>query len=120
MAIDAKNLVVAAKVYSRGVALPLDASSVYEDLPSAQAYASSPTAYAGQIITVLQDGAYKAYVLDGSAGSYTLTPLGTGSGGEAPVTKNYVQVVASLPGENQEQGALPIIKAISIMVLIIR
>lgn len=106
MAIDAKNLVVAAKVYSRGVALPLDASSVYEDLPSAQAYASSPTAYAGQIITVLQDGAYKAYVLDGSAGSYTLTPLGTGSGGEAPVTKNYVQVVASLPGENQEQGVI--------------
>lgn len=106
MAIDAKNLVVAAKVYSRGVALPLDASSVYEDLPSAQAYASSPTAYAGQIITVLQDGAYKAYVLDGSAGSYTLTPLGTGSGGEAPVTKNYVQVVASLPGESQEQGVI--------------
>lgn len=106
MAIDAKNLVVAAKVYSRGVALPLDASSVYEDLPSAQAYASSPTAYAGQIITVLQDGAYKAYVLDGSAGSYTLTPLGTGSGGEAPVTKNYVQVVTALPGENQEQGVI--------------
>ena len=106
MAIDAKNLVVAAKVYSRGVALPLDASSVYEDLPSAQAYASSPIAYAGQIITVLQDGAYKAYVLDGSAGSYTLTPLGTGSGGEPPVTKNYVQVVASLPGENQEQGVI--------------
>ena len=106
MAIDAKNLVVAAKVYSRGVALPLDASSVYEDLPSAQAYASSPTAYAGQIITVLQDGAYKAYVLDGSAGSYTLTPLGTGSGSEPPVTKNYVQVVTSLPGENQEQGVI--------------
>lgn len=106
MAIDAKNLVVAAKVYSRGVALPLDASSVYEDLPSAQAYASSPTAYAGQIITVLQDGAYKAYVLDGSAGSYTLTPLGTGAGGEAPVTKNYVQVVTALPGENQEQGVI--------------
>ena len=106
MAIDAKNLVVAAKVYSRGVALPLDASSVYEDLPSAQAYASSPTAYAGQIITVLQDGAYKAYVLDGSAGSYTLTPLGTGSGGEPPVTKNYVQVVSSLPAEDQEQGVI--------------
>lgn len=106
MAIDAKNLVVAAKVYSRGVALPLDASSVYEDLPSAQAYASSPTAYAGQIITVLQDGAYKAYVLDGSAGSYTLTPLGTGTGGEAPVTKNYVQVVSSLPAEDQEQGVI--------------
>lgn len=106
MAIDAKNLVVAAKVYSRGVALPLDASSVYEDFQSAQAYASSPTAYAGQIITVLQDGTYKAYVLDGTAGSYTLTPLGTGSGGEAPITKTFVQIVTSLPAENQEQGVI--------------
>ena len=35
MAIDSKNLVVAAKVYSRGVALPLDASSVYESLSDA-------------------------------------------------------------------------------------
>lgn len=105
MAIESKNLVVAAKVYSRGIAAPLDASSVYEDLSSAQTYAASPTAYAGQIITVLQDGAYKAYVLDGSAGAYTLTPLGSGS--EEPVeTKNYVQVVTELPGEGQEQGVV--------------
>ena len=107
MAIDSKNLVVAAKVYSRGVALPLDASSVYASLSDAQAYASSPTAYAGQIITVLQDGAYKAYVLDGSAGAYTMTPLGTGEGGSEPVvTKNYVQVVTELPNEAQEQGVI--------------
>ena len=105
MAIDAKNLVVAAKVYSRGVALPLDASSVYESLGEAQTYAASPIAYAGQIITVLQDGAYKAYVLDGSAGAYTLTPLGSGS--EEPVeVKNYVQIVTELPGEGQEQGVI--------------
>lgn len=107
MAIDSKNLVVAAKVYSRGVALPLDASSVYASLSDAQAYASSPTAYAGQIITVLQDGAYKAYVLDGSAGAYTMTPLGTGEGSSEPVvTKNYVQVVTELPNEAQEQGVI--------------
>ena len=43
MAIDAKNLVVAAKVYSRGVALPLDASSVYESLGEAQSYAQNPS-----------------------------------------------------------------------------
>ena len=105
MAIDSKNLVVAAKVYSRGVALPLDASSVYESLVEAQTYAASPIAYAGQIITVLQDGAYKAYVLDGSAGAYTLTPLGSGS--EEPVeVKNYVQIVTELPGEGQEQGVI--------------
>lgn len=106
MAIDSKNLVVAAKVYSRGVALPLDASSVYASLGDAQAYASSPTAYAGQIITVLQDGAYKAYVLDGSAGGYTMTPLGTGGSSEPVVTKNYVQVVTELPNEAQEQGVI--------------
>lgn len=105
MAIDSKNLVVAAKVYSRGVALPLDASSVYESFSEAQTYAASPIAYAGQIITVLQDGAYKAYVLDGSAGAYTLTPLGSGS--EEPVeVKNYVQIVTELPGEGQEQGVI--------------
>lgn len=106
MAIDSKNLVVAAKVYSRGVALPLDASSVYASLIEAQAYASSPTAYAGQIITVLQDGSYKAYVLDGSTGAYTMTPLGTGGGSEPVVTKNYVQVVTELPSEGQEQGVI--------------
>ena len=105
MAIDSKNLVVAAKVYSRGVALPLDASSVYESLVEAQTYAASPIAYAGQIITVLQDGAYKAYVLDDSAGAHTLTPLGSGS--EEPVeVKNYVQIVTELPGEGQEQGVI--------------
>ena len=106
MAIDSKNLVVAAKVYSRGVALPLDASSVYASLTEAQAYASSPTAYAGQIITVLQDDSYKAYVLDGFAGAYTMTPLGTGGGSEPAVTKNYVQVVTELPAEAQEQGVI--------------
>ena len=102
MAIDAKNLVVAAKVYSRGVALPLDASSVYESLGEAQSYAQNPIAYAGQIITVKEDGKYNPYVLDGSAGSYTLSKVGV----DASAVKNYVQVVGSLPGTGQEQGVI--------------
>lgn len=102
MAIDSKNLVVAAKVYSRGVALPLDASSVYESLGAAQTYATSPIAYAGQIITVLEDGEYVPYVLNGSAGAYTLSKIGM----DTSAVKNYVQVVTELPNSGQEQGVI--------------
>lgn len=102
MAIDAKNLVVAAKVYSRGVALPLDASSVYESLGEAQSYAKNPIAYAGQIITVKEGENYNAYILDGDAGAYTLTKVGV----DASAIKNYVQVVSELPSTGQEQGVI--------------
>ena len=102
MAIDSKNLVVAAKVYSRGVALPLDASSVYESLGDAQAYAKNLIAYAGQVITVKEGDKYNAYILDGEAGSYTLSKVGV----DASAVKNYVQVVSELPGAGQEQGVI--------------
>lgn len=102
MAIDSKNLVVAAKVYSRGVALPLDASSVYESLSEAQTYAQNPIAYAGQIITVKEGDKYNAYILDGEAGSYTLSKVGI----DASAVKNYVQVVSELPSSGQEQGVI--------------
>ena len=102
MAIDAKNLVVAAKVYSRGVALPLDASSVYESLGDAQTYAKNPIAYAGQVITVKEGEKYNAYILDGDAGAYTLSKVGV----DASAVKNYVQIVSSLPGSGQEQGVI--------------
>lgn len=102
MAIDAKNLVVAAKVYSRGVALPLDASSVYESLGEAQSYAKNPIAYAGQVITVKEGDKYNAYILDGDAGAYTLSKVGV----DASAVKNYVQVVSELPGTGQEQGVI--------------
>lgn len=102
MAIDSKNLVVAAKVYSRGVALPLDASSVYESLSDAQTYAQNPIAYAGQIITVKEGENYNAYILDGTVGSYTLSKVGL----DASAVKNYVQVVSELPNSGQEQGVI--------------
>lgn len=102
MAIDSKNLVVAAKVYSRGVALPLDASSVYESLSEAQSYAQNPIAYAGQIITVKEGENYNAYILDGEAGAYTLSKVGV----DASAVKNYVQVVSELPSSSQEQGVI--------------
>lgn len=102
MAIDSKNLVVAAKVYSRGVALPLDASSVYSSLAEAQSYAKNPIAYAGQVITVLEDGNYNAYILNGEAGSYSLSKVGV----DPSAVKNYVQIVSELPAEGQEQGVI--------------
>ena len=102
MAIDAKNLVVAAKVYSRGVALPLDASSVYESLGEAQSYAKNPIAYAGQVITVKEGDAYNAYILNGEAGAYTLAKVGV----DESAIKNYVQVVTELPSAGQEQGVI--------------
>ena len=102
MAIPSNQLVVAAKVYSRSVSAPLDASSVYESLVEAQSYAKSPIAYAGQVITVKEGDAYNAYILDGEAGSYTLSKIGV----DASAVKNYVQVVTELPEEGQEQGVI--------------
>lgn len=102
MAIPSNQLVVAAKVYSRGVALPLDASSVYESLGEAQSYAQNPIAYAGQVITVKEGDAYNAYILNGEAGAYTLSKVGV----DASAIKNYVQVVTELPSTGQEQGVI--------------
>lgn len=102
MAIPTNQLIVAAKVYSRAVSAPLDASSVYESLGEAQSYAKNPIAYAGQIITVKEGDAYNAYILDGEAGSYTLSKVGV----DASAVKNYVQVVSNLPEEGQEQGVI--------------
>lgn len=100
--IDSKNLVVAVKAYSRSSNLPLDASSVYDNLIEAQSYAKNPIAYAGQIITVKEGEKYNAYILDGEAGAYTLSKIGV----DASAVKNYVQVVSELPGTGQEQGVI--------------
>ena len=102
MAIPTNQLVVAAKVYSRAVSAPLDASSVYESLGDAQAYAKNPIAYAGQVITVKEGEKYNAYILDGDAGAYTLSKVGV----DPSAVKNYVQVVSELPGSGQEQGVI--------------
>lgn len=102
MAIPSNQLVVAAKVYSRAISQPLDASSVYASLGEAQTYAASPIAYAGQVITVKEGDAYNAYILNGEAGAYTLSKVGV----DASAIKNYVQVVTELPSSGQEQGVI--------------
>lgn len=103
MAIESKNLLVAIKAYSRGNALPLDASEVYESLAEATAYASSATAYAGQTIKALVGDKYKTYTLQPSDAGYTLEEVGAVSASDI---KQYVQVVDSLPTSGQQQGVI--------------
>ena len=58
-------------------AFPLDDSSVFYSLEDAQTYAqSNPTAYVGQILSVVLDGESTAYQIKNAAGD--LDPLGTG------------------------------------------
>ena len=99
--ISSDMLIVQLKSLARSGPRPLDASSIWEDLPSAQSYAKAANAYAGQIITALVDGQYKAYILQGSAGNYTLQEIGTGGS-----SKQYVKFVDSLPLSDQEEGVL--------------
>lgn len=103
MAIESKNLLVAVKSFSRGNPYPIDASSVWDDKTSADNYAKQANAYAGQIITAKVDGKYKAYVLQGSAGSYTLEPIGSDS--STTQTKEYV-IVGTRPDSGQQQGVI--------------
>lgn len=101
MAIDSKNLLVAIKAYSRGNALPLDASSVWAAQAEAENYATQPNAYGGQIITAKVDGKFKAFILQGEDGNCTIEPIGV----DASSVKQYV-VVGTRPSSGQEQGVV--------------
>lgn len=83
MAIDSKNLLVWVKAMSRGQALPLDASEIYESMAEAQTYAStSAIAYAGQTIKVkMDDGKYHTYTLQPSENSFALEESASGGSG---------------------------------------
>lgn len=100
---DSTKLLVAVKAYSRGNPLALDASSVWDTYDEAQTYASSPIAYAGQLITAkTSDGTYKAYILQPTDGGYTLQDA---SGVSSSDIKEYV-IVGTRPGSGQEQGVI--------------
>lgn len=102
MAYQTNQLLVAVKAFSRANPLPIDSTSVYDSLSEAQTYAQAANAYAGQLITVKEGDAYSAYILDGEAGSYSLSKVGV----DASAVKNYVQVVTELPSTGQEQGVI--------------
>ena len=108
MAIDSTKLLVAVKAYSRGNALPLDASSVHETLAAAQTYADSAIAYGGQVITALVDGEYKAYMLQPKAEGtgFNLSPIGVDGKIDPTKVKEYIKVVEALPETGQEQGVI--------------
>lgn len=103
--IESKNLLIALKAFSRANALPLDKDEVWESLHEAQAYTQSATAYAGQTIKVLrEDGKYYSYILQPTINGLIMESQ---SGGVSPdTTKQYVQIVDSLPLENQIQGVI--------------
>lgn len=108
MAIESKNLLVWVKAMSRGNALPLDASEVYESLAAAELYAGTATAYAGQTIKAkLEDGKYHSYVLQPSEAGYVLDEVGAIKESDL---KQYVQVVNALPESGQIEGVLYILK----------
>jgi hypothetical protein len=108
MAIDSTKLLVAVKAYSRGNALPLDASSVHETLAAAQTYADSAIAYGGQVITALVDGEYKAYMLQPKAEGtgFNLSQVGIDGQIDPTKVKEYVKIVEALPEADQEQGVI--------------
>ena len=102
--IESKNLLVWVKAMSRGQALPLDASEIYDSLASAQTYATSATAYAGQTIkALLEDGKYHQYILQPSTSGYTLEEVGAIKSSDL---KQYVVVDKTLPTSGQEEGIL--------------
>lgn len=105
MAIDSKNLLVWVKAMSRGQALPLDASEVYNTLAEAETYASSSAiAYPGQTVKAkLEDGKYHTYILQPSEAGYVLEEVGAIDESDL---KQYVQVVETLPTTGQIQGVL--------------
>lgn len=74
MAIDSKNSLVWVKAMSRGQALPLDASEVYDSIAEAENYATtSAIAYPGQTIKALgDDGKYHIFTLQPSETGYAL------------------------------------------------
>lgn len=102
MVLDKSQLLTYFKAISRGNPLPLDASSVWESKQAAQEYASGATGYAGQSITVLENGKYVQYILQPSDSGYTLEKPGV----DAAAVKQYVQIVTALPATGIESGVL--------------
>lgn len=65
--------------FSRQDSFPLDKTAIYGSLTEAQNYAqTSPLAYVGQVLAVVEDGVATQYQIKDTAG--TLEPLGGLSG----------------------------------------
>lgn len=79
--------------FSRQDGFPLDKTSVYGSYALAQSYAqTSPLAYVGQVLAVVENGEAKQYQIKDTAG--TLEPLG-GLGDMGVATDTEVQEMLS-------------------------
>lgn len=75
----------------------------FPSLEEAKDYAASTaSAYAGELISVLVDGKQKTFRLQSADTGFTLEDIESGSSN----IKQYVQVVDILPEENQEEGVI--------------
>lgn len=99
---ESTKLIVQMKALARTESMPLDASSVWDSYQEAQTYIKAANAYGGQIISAkMEDGNYKAFILNPGDGGYTLTPLGA----DASSVKQYV-IIGTRPESGQEQGVI--------------
>lgn len=79
--------------FSRQDSFPLDKTGVYSSYSEAQTYAqTSPLAYVGQVLAVVENGEAKQYQIKDTAG--TLEPLG-GLGDMGVATDTEVQEMLS-------------------------
>lgn len=106
--IDVKNLQTVVKSFARANALPLEKDEVWESLSAAQAYMTSPTAYAGQSIKVLMNnGEYKLFILQKNGNALEMREPSV-SVDESTLTQ-WVQIVNELPQEAPMQGVIYIL-----------
>lgn len=83
----------------RQFAAPLDNTSVFYSLQDAQTYATTtPEAYVGQIISVVDEsnGSATAYIITNTSGD--LEEIGTG-GSSSLVVQNYSDLTSTVPGD---------------------
>ena len=90
---------------SRQDAFPLDRYSVFSSLSEAQTYAqTSPVAYVGQILAVLDNGTATFYGISNITGA--LTPL-SGGGGTGGITSPEINTIRVMSREDYDALETP-------------
>lgn len=83
---------------ARQDAFPLDKTTVFSSLEAAQSYAQTdPTAYVGQVLSVVTDGAAEVYKIADTAG--TLVPLGGAAAGDIASDEEVTKMLTEVFGE---------------------
>lgn len=91
---------------SRQDAFPLDRYSVFSSLSEAQTYAqTSPVAYVGQVLAVLDNGTATFYGISNTAGA--LAPLSEGGGGTGGITSPEITTIRAISREDYDALETP-------------